>query len=89
MDSADQPLSAEETQRRDALVGRLFQSMLGVLEYLHIYLGDRLGLYDALQQHGPATSAELAHAMGLAERYVREWLEQQAVSACWTSQRSV
>lgn len=75
----DQSLSAEEMQRRDALVGHLFQEMLGVLEYFHIYLGDRLGLYAALHRLGPATCQELAHATGLAERYVREWLEQQAV----------
>jgi 2-polyprenyl-3-methyl-5-hydroxy-6-metoxy-1,4-benzoquinol methylase len=79
VDSADQALSVEETQRRDALVDRLFQSLLGVLDFYHIYLGERLGLYSALQQHGPATSAELARDSGLAERYVREWLEQQAV----------
>jgi 2-polyprenyl-3-methyl-5-hydroxy-6-metoxy-1,4-benzoquinol methylase len=80
MAAADESISMEQAQRRDALVGRLFQSMLGALDYLHIYLGDRLGLYDALQTRGSATSAELAHAAGLAERYVREWLEQQAVS---------
>lgn len=76
----DQPPSPEGLQRRDALVSRLFQSMLGVLDLLHIYLGDRLGLYAALQLQGPATSEELARATGLSERYVREWLEQQAVS---------
>lgn len=76
----DQPLSPEEAQRRDALVGRFFQSMLGVLDYFHVYLGDRLGLYAALQRQGPATAAEVAQATGLSERYVREWLEQQAVS---------
>src|SRR5262245_29442231 len=80
MDSAHQALSAQEPHRRDGLVGRLFQSMVSALEYFHVYLGDRLGLYAALRAHGPATSVELARATGLAERYLREWLEQQAVS---------
>lgn len=40
-------------------------------------IGDRLGLYKALAQ-GPATSAELAQRTGTNERYVREWLGNQA-----------
>ncbi len=37
-------------------------------------VGHRTGLFDALAEHGPATSYELADAAGLKERYVREWL---------------
>ncbi|MFG2292106.1 methyltransferase domain-containing protein [Streptomyces sp. NPDC048603] len=37
-------------------------------------LGDRLGLFRSLAEHGPATSAELADRLDLKERYVREWL---------------
>jgi hypothetical protein len=43
-----------------------------------IYLGDRLGLYHALSEAGPSTSAELAAKAGLHERWVREWLHGQA-----------
>jgi 2-polyprenyl-3-methyl-5-hydroxy-6-metoxy-1,4-benzoquinol methylase len=80
MNSAAVPLTEEEAQRRDVLSGRLFQAMLGAFDYLHIYLGDRLGLYAALRSLGGATSLELANATSLSERYLREWLEQQAVS---------
>ncbi|MSQ35741.1 MAG: class I SAM-dependent methyltransferase [Dehalococcoidia bacterium] len=45
-----------------------------------VYLGDRLGLYRALASGGPATAGELAARAGIAERYAREWLEQQAVN---------
>jgi 2-polyprenyl-3-methyl-5-hydroxy-6-metoxy-1,4-benzoquinol methylase len=62
----------------DALVERVFGSLIGTMEVLTIYLGDRLGLYAALAE-GPATPAELAGRAGIAERYAREWLEQQAV----------
>ncbi|WP_114907822.1 methyltransferase domain-containing protein [Ornithinimicrobium murale] len=41
-------------------------------------VGDRTGLYAALAASGPVTSAQLAGATGTAERYVREWLAQQA-----------
>jgi len=80
MDSVIQAISVEESQRRDALVGRIFQSVLEAQDLFHIYLGSQLGLYDALRSQGWATSADLAEATQLSERYVREWLEQQAVS---------
>jgi 2-polyprenyl-3-methyl-5-hydroxy-6-metoxy-1,4-benzoquinol methylase len=41
-------------------------------------LGDRLGLYRALAEAGPATASALAARTGCAERYVREWLANQA-----------
>jgi len=45
-----------------------------------VVLGDRLGLYRELAEHGPLTSAELAAHTGTAERYVREWANAQAAS---------
>jgi 2-polyprenyl-3-methyl-5-hydroxy-6-metoxy-1,4-benzoquinol methylase len=63
-----------------ALTGRLFRDMTGALELLTVYLGERLGLYQALHNDGPATSAELASRTGTTERYIREWLEHHAAS---------
>jgi methyltransferase family protein/winged helix-turn-helix protein len=57
---------------------RLFGATLGTWDLLGVYLGDRLGLYRALADDGPLTSAELAERAGINERYAREWLEQQA-----------
>jgi hypothetical protein len=45
-----------------------------------VYLGERLGLYRALDRDGPATSSELAGRTGTTERYIREWLEHHAAS---------
>lgn len=45
-----------------------------------IYLGDRLGLYAALQGAGPLTSEQLAERTGLHERWIREWLAGQAAA---------
>jgi SAM-dependent methyltransferase len=66
--------------RRDALVERLFGAALGAFDIAAVYLGDRLGLYRALADGGASTSPELAAATGTHERYLREWLEQQASS---------
>lgn len=43
-----------------------------------VVLGDRLGLYKAMRGAGPLTAAQLAQRTNLNERYVREWLLNQA-----------
>ena len=45
-----------------------------------IHLGDRLGLYRALDGAGPVTSQDVATATGLHERWVREWLRANAAA---------
>ncbi len=68
------------TDRSDALVERLFAATIGALELYSVYLGAELGLYRALEAHGPLTAPELAERAGIDARYAREWLEQQAVA---------
>lgn len=68
------------TDRADELAERLFGAAIGTLELFSIHLGRRLGLYTTLADGIPRTSAELADEAGIAERYAREWLEQQAVA---------
>jgi SAM-dependent methyltransferase len=43
-----------------------------------VVIGDKLGLYRAMAGAGPLTPAELATRTGTVERYVREWLSNQA-----------
>ena len=43
-----------------------------------VMIGDRLGLYAAMTEAGPVTPDELARRTGTHERYVREWLLNQA-----------
>jgi 2-polyprenyl-3-methyl-5-hydroxy-6-metoxy-1,4-benzoquinol methylase len=64
----------------EALTSRLIESTVHALELYGIYLGKELGLYAALHAHGPLTPGELADRAGIARRYAREWLEQQAVA---------
>jgi 2-polyprenyl-3-methyl-5-hydroxy-6-metoxy-1,4-benzoquinol methylase len=72
--------ATEPSERRDALVERLFGATLGAMDVASVYIGVRLGLYRTLRDRGPSSPAELADAAGLNERYVREWLEQQATT---------
>src|ERR671910_3551753 len=75
--------SRPETVDTDTFVERLFGSVLATMDLQSVYLGDRLGYYRALGE-GPLTSPELAARTGTAERYAREWLEQQAVTGILT-----
>jgi SAM-dependent methyltransferase len=49
-----------------------------------VLIGDRLGLYKAMAGAGPLTPAELARRTGTAERYIREWLGNQAAGGYLT-----
>jgi 2-polyprenyl-3-methyl-5-hydroxy-6-metoxy-1,4-benzoquinol methylase len=71
---------ADAAGRRDALVERLFMNAIGAFDLFSVYVGDTLGFYRSLAEQGPLTSAELADAVGVHERYAREWLEQQSAS---------
>jgi SAM-dependent methyltransferase len=72
--------TATATTTGDALIERVFTSTIALFDLAGLYLGQRLGLYRALRNGGPATSSELAEATDTDERYAREWLEQQAVT---------
>ncbi len=67
-----------------ARVGAYAQQLVGMLggaaELLTIEIGRRFGLYRALHEHGPMTADRLAASAGIAPRYAREWLEQQAAA---------
>lgn len=71
-------------QTPDELAESLLGSVLGTVDVMSVYLGDRLGWYRSLAADGPATAAELAARTGTDARYAREWLEQQAVAGLLT-----
>jgi 2-polyprenyl-3-methyl-5-hydroxy-6-metoxy-1,4-benzoquinol methylase len=59
----------------------VFTKLEGAVTAGMIHLGDRLGLYRALAEaQTPLTSIELASSTGLHERWVREWLFNQAAA---------
>lgn len=60
--------------RAEAFAGRLLATLNNGALCLMVSVGHRTGLFDTMRALSPATSAEIAHAAGLDERYVREWL---------------
>lgn len=63
-----------------ALVGNFLQDLGGAFSVPLVQIGEKLGLYEALNEAGPCTSETLAAATGTSERYLREWLCAQAAS---------
>jgi len=66
------------------LTQRLCDATIGTLELFGVHLGTTLGLYEALDRHGPLTAPELAERAGIHPRYAQEWCEQQAVAGYLT-----
>jgi SAM-dependent methyltransferase len=83
--SADQPTATAVEEHAqpspaEAVVGRLFEAGLASAELLTVKLGDTLGYYRSLAERPGQTPDELAAVTGTNARYVREWLQSQAVS---------
>src|SRR3954469_550368 len=70
--------AAIDQAKLEAFVGQAVVDMGAAISGLLLHLGDRLGLYKAMAGAGPITSTPLAQRTRTAERYVREWLANQA-----------
>ena len=76
-------MSQPETPDREAVdrfALKVWQYKQGEVVSLMVHLGDRLGLYRAMDGAGWLTAAALAAKAGLDERWVREWLLGQAAA---------
>ena len=62
----------------EAFMGQALGDLGAAISGLMVYLGDQLGLYKAMAGAGPITPSALATATATDERYVREWLDNQA-----------
>jgi ubiquinone/menaquinone biosynthesis C-methylase UbiE len=71
---------APDPDKLNAFMGKMVGEMGACISGALVILGDRLGIYKALDEHGPATSLELADATKLNERLLREWLTAQAAA---------
>src|SRR5271154_4365795 len=77
METSDTKIDQDKAQKT---AERVLGFLGGALVSGMIYLGDRMGLYQALSGAGPLTSEELSRKTGLHERWLREWLMQQATA---------
>src|SRR5262245_31819371 len=72
--SDDLPMPPFDSQKAEAFAGRLLGHLNSGAFCLMASIGHRTGLFDAMRDQPPMTSAALATRAGLNERYVREWL---------------
>src|SRR6266480_3117541 len=77
MSAAVQPQPINE-DKMNAFLGKVVGDFGASLSSALVYIGQKLGLYKTLAEAGPATPAELAQRTNTNERYVREWLINQA-----------
>jgi hypothetical protein len=66
--------------RLDDFMAKFVQDAGAAMSAVLVVIGDRLGLYRAMADCEPVTPAQLAERTGTKERYVREWLSNQAAS---------
>ena len=64
-----------------AFVFRAVEEAGAALNCALVVIGDRLGYYRNLAEHGPGTPAELAERTNTDAHYAREWLNAQAAGA--------
>ena len=77
MSAAGQAQSINE-DKMNAFLGKVVGDFGASLSSALVYIGQKLGLYKAMSEAGPLTPAELAQRTNTSERYVREWLINQA-----------
>ena len=81
-----------ETALDEAALDAFADRMIGVLNAgctaLMTSIGHQAGLFGTLATSGPATSAQVAEAGGLNERYVREWLNTMTTAGSCGTTRS-
>jgi SAM-dependent methyltransferase len=70
--------TAIDEGKLEAFMGKALSDMGAAISVPLFMIGEKLGLYKAMAGAGPLTSAEVAERAGAAERYVREWLRNQA-----------
>ncbi len=79
MATANQARPIDE-KKMQAFLGKVVGDFGAALSSTLVYIGQKLGLYKAMAAGGSVTSTELAEKTGTNERYVREWLINQASS---------
>lgn len=77
---ASTTLTAPTVLSQPDFVDRLIDDLIGCFDTYAVYLGMRLGLYQAVADLGRATPRSVAARAGIDERYAREWLEHQAAA---------
>jgi len=78
--SREQSSAVLDEAKLNTFIGQMLSDLGGASSIAMVRMGDALGFYKELHTQGPMTSAELARTTKVDERYLREWLSNQAAS---------
>jgi Methyltransferase domain len=74
-----------DNEKLQQFMGKILSDFGGAASSVLVYIGVKLGLYKAMFDFGkPITSRELANLTVTSERYIREWLANQAAGGYLT-----
>ena len=79
-DTAERPVRDVDPDALAALTFQVWSFKQGQMVSMMIQMGDRLGLYTALDGAGRVSADELAARTGLHRRWLLEWLRGQAAA---------
>ena len=83
--TASSPSTTIDNEKLQHFMGKVLSDFAGAGSCVLAYVGDKLGLYKAMFDFGkPTTSQELANLTSTSERYIREWLANQAAGGYLT-----
>jgi SAM-dependent methyltransferase len=78
MSSTAEEIKTLDLAKAQQFAGQFIADLSANYSGVMTLLGQELGLYEAMRQLGPVTSVQLARETNTYERYVREWLNNQA-----------
>ena len=73
-----------DEKKLENFLNKALSDLGGTISSSMVVVGEKLGFYKALSGAGPLTSEELSKKTGILERYVREWLNNQAAGGYLT-----
>ena len=82
--AAPDPDKTVDPDKLMAFVFRAVEEVGAALNCALVVMGDRLGYYRSLAEHGASTPAELAQRTNTDQHYAREWLNAQAAGSIVT-----
>src|SRR5689334_17196000 len=83
--SISSPQTTIDNEKLQQFMEKVLTDFGGAASAVLVYIVDKLGLYKAMFDFGkPITSQELANLTSTSERYIREWLANQAASGYLT-----
>lgn len=78
MANLENPMIGLDMQKIQAFAGQVISDLSAGMSGVLVQIGEELGLYRAMAELGPTNAKKLSERTGTFERYIQEWLNNQA-----------